>query len=499
MQLKKQISAINDGWRPLRSVKCFDGWIVAATAVLLGPAACALPAAGSAALDAGQAKEPRYLLFWRTPEQVPALVAAVGTRGDGRHLLGFGIPCATLELEKQVPVLVHQAFATARKCDVALMLHFDFHLAWKSRPDLWNWFDPNKPGYNPANRDNVEWFGWDGPPARVRYLNHGILQRMPPPICFTSKRIRAEWTRLVNNVISPALRQEVAALQREGQSRLFAGVLVGSEPMFDDYSDPDAEMAKMIAEDGTPRGRLGFRALRDCGFSKEHPPADLTDALNDIVQETVAFWCRLLVDAGLPAAKLYPHIAPQVPIEMDGAGASAAFNRWSRPGWTTYPVMQLEQGFGPLYAELSQHGNPPWGGVEANAGFPDSTVDWETYLGWHYNHAAVLVAINMGATGTDLPSLLEKSAFSSQAVAAYRKFLHGMALKELPVAGRPEMRFQLRMHSLQATFRSWQAVGRDPSHIARDVETRLRPLLQSRRYDEAVKVIDEALVRLKAK
>jgi hypothetical protein len=66
------------------------------------------------------------------------------------------------------------------------MLSFDFHIQWRSRPDLWNWFDTNQPGYKAANRRNVEWFGWDGPPAKTRYLNWGVAERIAPPPCLTS-------------------------------------------------------------------------------------------------------------------------------------------------------------------------------------------------------------------------------------------------------------------------------------------------------------------------
>jgi hypothetical protein len=93
-------------------------------------------------------------------------------KGDGQtRLLGFGLPLSTYEFEEQLPRLIRSAFAAAREHDMAVMLQFDFHLAWKNRPDLWNWFDPAKPGYNPSNKDNVEWHGWDGPPNKVRYLN----------------------------------------------------------------------------------------------------------------------------------------------------------------------------------------------------------------------------------------------------------------------------------------------------------------------------------------
>src|SRR5487761_2263262 len=53
---------------------------------------------------------------------------------------------------------------------------------------------------------------------------------------------------------------------------------------------------------------------------------------------------------------------------------------------------------------------------------------WETYLGWHYNHGCVLVGVNTGATGEDLPRRLRDSAFGKDAMAAYHKFLLGRPL-----------------------------------------------------------------------
>ena len=182
---------------------------------------------------------------------------------------------------------------------------------------------------------------------------------------------------------------------------------------------------------------------------------------------------------------------------MTSAPAGAAFNAYSRPGWSTYPVGPLEQNFQPLYAALKAHGSPPWGGVEANVGFPGTLIDWESYLGWHYNHGATLVAINMGATGTELPARLEKSAFSPEALAAYRKFLKGEKLQEKPIStGLPQMRLRRKMETLQAGFRRWQAAGRDPAPIGRFVEERLPALLQANKLDEAEALLDEALKRL---
>jgi hypothetical protein len=442
-----------------------------------------------------RAGEPHYLLFWVSPERLTALAATIGEHGNGRtRILGLGISCSTFVQEKQIAENIHRAFVFARQHDLAVMLHFDFHVDWSNRPDLWNWFDPNGPGYNPTNRRNVEWFGWDGPPARARYLNWGEARRMSPPICFTSKAIRAEWTRLIRDIIAPSLRKELISLDHECKGNLFAGVLVGSEPTFDNYSHTDPATAKLVAADHAPTGQLGYRALMDRGFSKDHPPVDIRQALGEIIQETVSFWCKTFVQAGLPARKLYPHIPAGASMEMTSAPVAAAFNPYSRPGWSTYPVGPLEQNFQPLYDALKKHRNPPWGGVEANVGMPGTLIDWESYLGWHYNHGAVLVAINTGATGKELPALLENSAFGPEAVAVYRKFLRGEKLAEKPISPeQPQLRIRRKMDALQAGFRKWQATGRNPAAIGRFVEERLSALLRANKLVEAEALLDQAL------
>lgn len=318
-------------------------------------------------------------------------------------------------------------------------------------------------------------------------------------MCYTSKRMRTEWTRLVKRVIVPALKRGLADLRRDHKERLFAGVLVGSEPTFDDYRHTDPATAKMISDDGGVKGRTGYRALMDRGYRKARPPARFEQALGSVIQETVAFWCRQFVEAGIPSNKLYPHVTAPAPAEMTGAPIGAAFNRWSRPGWTTYPNGVLESGLGPIYAELRKHGAGPWAGVEANSGFPGSYVDWESYLGWHFNHGSVIMAINTGASGTDLPARLEKSAYGAEALAAYRRFLGGKPLRERPVkVDRPELRVKRKVQAIQAEFRRWQAAGKDPSPIAMRIEQQMPGLSQSGKIEEIDALLDAALKELKA-
>lgn len=442
-------------------------------------------------------RELKYLIFWSDPEKVGEIAERVGVKGDGKaRLLGFGLPNATFELEEQLPNRIRSAFAAARKHNVAVMLHFDFHLAWKNRPDLWNWFDPGKPGYDPNNKYNVEWHGWDGPPNKVRYLNHGVLERLPPNMCFTSKTARAEVTRIVSRVIAPVLREELARLKAEGKEALFAGVLVGLEPSIDDYSKPDPDLAKMMQQDGATAGPLGYRALLDRGYSADKPPHDFRKALAEIVQETIAFWCKQFVDAGIPTENLYPHVAAPAPIEVMNAPIWTAFNKYSRPGWSTYPVAVLGESFKPIYDELTKRGNPAWAGVEANAGMPGSAVDWETYLAWHYNHGCVLVGVNMGATGEDLPKRLWDSAFGAEAIAAYRKFLTGRPLVEKASSvDNPQLRIPTKMKRVAAGIERWRRSGKDPSPVGR-LMLGAQPLADAGKLHELEKLLDQALEML---
>ena len=116
-----------------------------------------------------------------------------------------------------------------------------------------------------------------------------------------------------------------------------------------------------------------------------------------------------------------------------------------------------------IYDELEKHGNPAWAGVEANAGIPGSVVDWETYLAWHYNHGCVLVGVNMGATGEDLPRRLWDSAFGKEAIAAYHKFLTGQPLVEKPVSrDHPEFRIQAKMKRVAAGIERWHSERQGP-------------------------------------
>ena len=269
-------------------------------------------------------------------------------------------------------------------------------------------------------------------------------------MCYNSPAVEKEINRIISQIVGPALRKEISELAREHKEYLFAGITVGQEPGFDDYSkipqlseippntDPaqaDArellvQAATMMQEDNAPHSKVGYCSLTNAGYRKANPPADFNRALADVNRKFVAFWDRQFVDVGIPCSRLYTHIPAPLPQDADNdAPIGIAFNPYARPGWTTYPVQTLEKGMQPIYDALAMHGNPLWGGVEANAA-PNPGARWEGYLASQFNHGAMLVGVNSGASDASLMSSLTQGAFGDEAMAAYRKFLQGKALIE---------------------------------------------------------------------
>ena len=205
---------------------------------------------------------------------------------------------------------------------------------------------------------------------------------------------------------------------------------------------------------------------------------------------------------GYLALELYTHVAAA--SRQDGANnapISIVFNPYARPGWTTYPLGTLANGFQPLYDELAKHGDPAWGSVEANnvAFTNPNAPGWERYLAWHYNHGAKLVLINVGAADQSIMANLTKGAFGDEAVAAYRKFLRGEKLTEAPAsntAAMPPVDLQEKVHKVQAALPLWlQEHG--PAQV-QDNATKLSQSLDEQRFGDAMAAA-EALLKTMGK
>ena len=97
---------------------------------------------------------------------------------------------------QEPPAKVQAALATflqlAVQHDLPVVVQLDGEQWWDARPDLWNWWDPKRPGFNPNNRANVEWSGWGPEHAlRIAWRNWGQQIRVLPPPNLLSPAYRA--------------------------------------------------------------------------------------------------------------------------------------------------------------------------------------------------------------------------------------------------------------------------------------------------------------------
>jgi len=360
-------------------------------------------------------------------------------RNWGFHLI---IPAWRFDPEHSVNKHADIALAVRGAFDVALRHNVAVHFTietheWGNRADLWNYSDKDKSGYDPKNKANVEWIDWGGTPHPHRYRDWGTAERMAPVICYNSATVLREISRLVNEVVAPPLKKGLEKLKKEGKEHLFSGVTVGAEPSLPNYENIDKinpKIAKLMDEDKSPKVRLGYNALANKGYSKDKPPEDFGRALAEVNKAYISYWSQQLFEAGIPTEKMYTHIAAgagvigSAMVEFTNAPIEIAFNDYSRPGWTTYPVGPLRNDFEALYKELERHGNPHWASTEASPTMGPSggkhALTAKDYLARHIDYGATVIVFNTGATSKELSDSLTEGVWGEHAVSAYRTFLN---------------------------------------------------------------------------
>ena len=189
--------------------------------------------------------------------------------------------------DAEITKFIELAFDLALETDVAVGFHIDDSMFWAKRKDLWS--DPN----------NVEALDWDGTPCTGRSLEWQTgpgakADAAPPQMCFNSKVIQRE-VQQRSALLGKAIQAGVNQLQQLKRPELFAGVIAGSETM--------------IGQDFKTGKYLGYRALSNRGFSREHPPRDMDLEREKVVQEFIELWTKGLAEAGVSPQKIYSHTA----------------------------------------------------------------------------------------------------------------------------------------------------------------------------------------------
>jgi hypothetical protein len=92
----------------------------------------------------------------------------------GQDALGDRRPATQVMLDMlnapatKLAIFLEDLLVAARMAKMPVIVGLDAVNWWERRPDLWNYFDDKKPGYSPANIENVDWAGYERPPGRPR-------------------------------------------------------------------------------------------------------------------------------------------------------------------------------------------------------------------------------------------------------------------------------------------------------------------------------------------
>lgn len=335
---------------------------------------------------------PRYLFLNRAPGQsydqnrpetiTEALfaepLAAIRERGAAERPVGLsfilsyldGPPAALAETLRRL-----LALSLAR--DVPVLIVLDGQNWWGYQSDLWNWWDRTKPGFDPANANNVEWTGWGAEHAvKICWRNWGRQIRVLPPPNLASPQFR-EASRRELGRLAGILREWSVRLPPE-KRHLFPGVKIGWEASIgvnafyypdgnsllerypnDPSHDPTTglDMKRDFAGGLVP---LGYAALRTRGW-KYSGAITLADQ-ERITADYLEFISRICHDAGFRRDEIFTHAGGQFAPWEKHYSHRVAINRFSLPGWSLYGLQP--EAAGDLGSSLEKAGLREWAAAE---------------------------------------------------------------------------------------------------------------------------------------
>jgi hypothetical protein len=418
----------------------------------------------------------------------------IGNKGDSHTKLAviFG-PLSFDHTDAEVADFIKQGFDLAVEKNVAVGFHIDDSMFWAGRKDL------------AADPKNVEALDWDGTPCTGRRLDWGKdPSEAPPQLCFNSKAVEHA-VDLRAALIGRTIQSGVKQLRELGKPDLFAGAIAGWETM--------------IGQDFKTGKPLGYRALLNLGFSRQHPPPDMAAEREQVVQEFIDRWAKGLAGAGVPPQKIYSHTAflshrafnlgdrPEVTyMKRTGDDAYSQHNHFApppvafgpdhRPGFSTYPQPGL---YDEIYAELARHGQTAWASSEGTDMQPESGpgqsgMNMETYLARMFNHGASLVNLYSWGIGGEANRNMGFRVVTEGpgALQAYRKFLSGQPLTEAPEGSTIQERLPTKIHRIQIELPAWLQKTHEVEKATQLMQT-LDAHLRANELEEAEKTADTIL------
>lgn len=274
--------------------------------------------------------------------------------------------------------LLKRILFLSEKTDIPIHIHLDGQNWIEARPDLWNWFDKTKAGYNLENKKNVEWNAWNPDSAvKVCWRDWGRQIRILPAInIFSPKVLQAHYEaydRLIPIIMS--WRSQLPAKKKY----LFGGIRIGWEAGFNynafyykngneiydrNLTNTDFDPKKRLSTEnfysGNNTKRLGYAAAYCSGIKKE---GELT---NDDYEQMIYLYlntlCKYVSRFGILKKELFTHMGGNYAPFEKHLKFWPAINKYSTPGWSFYSLNPATAGT--LKREMEEYKTKNWAASE---------------------------------------------------------------------------------------------------------------------------------------
>ena len=283
--------------------------------------------------------------------------------------------------------MLKKHFEESEKYDIPVLVELDAVTFWDGVPELWNWWDPAKPGYDPANRENVEWYDWgSGHAVKIGWLNWGSQIRLKPMANLFSPKYQAAVRERMDKFMSWTS-EWYKSLPRD-RKYLLGGVKITGELGFgvNNWYYPDGNSLYDLPKENDPKtgidmkdmpsrgvGQIGYAALTYSGMKTSGEIK--SEDIYAIEAKYAEFIADIVQGYGIPREKLFSH--------SGGAGddLAAAVQKNSCPTWSFYWDEAMDPSKCVQVTDyLPMSDAPYWGCSEWNIGEGKSREEWAAAL-----------------------------------------------------------------------------------------------------------------------
>lgn len=324
-----------------------------------------------------------------TPQAFQEIVSVFG-KNAGKAAIGIGFIISYLNMSPDKAAANLRKYLTlSAQFDLSIIVQLDGEQWWGNRPDLWNWWDKSKPGYNRGNKKNVEWTSWTSESAvKIGWRNWGRQIRVLPMPNLMSPAYRKACHTEMKNLV-PIVMDWWHALPEE-KKYLLIGIKVGWESAIGVnnwyYSNGNELLDESEINDptyglevGSLPGRgveaIGYAAVSELGLA--HSGKLTEQQLTKVVQVHLEDLCKVCAGLGVPRNKLFTHCGGWSKGETL---YTAAVNQYSCPGWSFYNYASNPDEDVTAMAVLKTNNAPYWGAVEWLYQGQNTEKDWESAL-----------------------------------------------------------------------------------------------------------------------